>query len=222
MDGATAIHCDRLIRTFESRYGLSIERLRTLIRPDLAHSVASGHVWSADRGRQTPLIVLSGWACEQRILECGRRQIFSFLLSGDLLNRGKADIVSLTPMLVLDASDISAAAADDPALARLLQDMLFQRTHYIYEHIVRLGTQNALDRAYDLLSELFERLRNCGTPNATSVPFPITQESLADMLGMSPVHVNRVLQQMRREGALAIGRGRLTVYPRDIALQKSA
>jgi len=197
--------------------------LRALVRPELTQRIGTGHTWPADGDDgKSPLVILSGWACEQRILECGRRQIFSFLLAGDLLGGTKADIVSMTPMLVLDASKILLAASTDARLAQLLQDMRLQRTHYIYEHIVRLGTQSAADRAYDLLNELFCRLRLLSASCGPSVDFPVTQEVLADMLGMSPVHVNRVLQQMRREGRLALSRGRLTIFPPDLAVRKSA
>lgn len=223
IDGAAAILCHRLCRTLAPRSGVSIDRLRALVRPELTQSVGEGHIWSANvRDGKAPLIVLSGWACEQRILECGRRQIFSFLLAGDLLSGTKAEIVSLTPMVVLDASEIMLASSTDACLARLLQDMLRQQMDYIYEHVVRLGTQNAADRAYDLLNELFCRLRQWDSVCGTSVAFPVTQEMLADTLGMSPVHVNRVLQQMRRDGMLTLGRGRLTIHAHNFPVRKSA
>ena len=85
IDGAAAMLCDRLCRTLAPRYGVSIDMLRALVRPELTQRIGTGHTWPADGDDgKSPLVILSGWACEQRILECGRRQIFSFLLAGVL------------------------------------------------------------------------------------------------------------------------------------------
>jgi CRP-like cAMP-binding protein len=211
---ATDFLREQLCRRLAQQCGLPLAGLRALLKPAKARCISAGETWAGSPHPGTqPAIILSGWGCEHRILECGRRQIYSFLVPGDLLSAAKADIGSLTPMVVLDVSQLFRAAAAQGSLAQLLNDMATRQTAYLYRHIVRLGTQNAIDRTYDLLQELFQRLRQSGLRGPT-VAFPLTQEILADMLGMTPVHINRVLQHMRREGCLVVGRGRLAVYPR--------
>ena len=213
-DAATDFLREQLCRRLAQQCGMPLAALRALLKPAKTRCISAGETWAgSSHPAIQPAIILSGWGCEHRILACGRRQIFSFLLPGDLLSAAKADIGSLTPMVVLDVSALFRAAAAQDSLAQLLNDMATRQTAYLYRHIVRLGTQPAIDRTYDLLQELFERLRQSGLRGPT-VAFPLTQEILADMLGMTPVHINRVLQHMRREGCLVVGRGRLAVYPR--------
>ena len=68
------------------------------------------------------------------------------------------------------------------------------------EWTVNLGQRDALERVAHLLCELFIRLRSAGLTRGHSCTFPLTQAELADATGMSTVHVNRVLQQMRADG----------------------
>jgi CRP-like cAMP-binding protein len=217
--------CDRLFQKLAKASGINIDGLRPLLRNELAYVCPQGKLLArAGDDAAGPKILLSGWACYQRILECGRRQIFSFVLPGDLLGnwsgrrRLQADIVAITPLLVLKASEFSWAVAQQgryAALADLLSEMEMRQNDYLYQQIQRLGSQTAVERVCDLLHELFVRLRDAEQNSEPDLSFPLTQETLADALGMTSVHINRVLQQMQREGLLSLGRGRLTVYPRQ-------
>jgi CRP-like cAMP-binding protein len=93
--------------------------------------------------------------------------------------------------------------------------MEMRQVDYLYRQIQRLASQTAVERVYDLLRELFIRLRDAEQNPPPDLSFPLTQETLADALGMTSVHINRVLRQMQREGLLSLARGHLTVYPRQ-------
>jgi hypothetical protein len=96
--------------------GISIVALRPLLHPDQSAACHPGKV-IARAGEDTPkaMVLLTGWACYQRISQNGRRQIFGFILPGDLMGcwsakrRMEADIVAITPLTVLKAAEFSCA-----------------------------------------------------------------------------------------------------------------
>jgi CRP-like cAMP-binding protein len=77
--------------------------------------------------------------------------------------------------------------------------------------VTRLGRLNAQERIGDLLLELNERLALAGLADPQGFAMPLTQEMLADALGLTPVHVNRMLQLARREGDIEWRPGRVTL-----------
>lgn len=159
--------------------------------------------------------VISGWACRQRILPDGRRQIFSLVVPGDaigLCNLGGAvahprplsatSTVALTRLVTVDASGLADALGREeaaPNLARAIHLQAGMDEALLLDHVVRLGRQTAYERVAHLLLELQARLSIIGLADGANFPLPLTQESLADVLGLSIVHVNRTLQQLRRE-----------------------
>ena len=89
------------------------------------------------------------------------------------------------------------------------------------EHVVRLGRRNAIERTAHLLLELLNRLRAVGMVSGRSYAFPLTQQLLADTLGLSVVHVNRTLRKLRMLELIEIDGGR--IFLKDIErLEKMA
>ncbi|MEJ8630752.1 helix-turn-helix domain-containing protein [Sphingomonas sp. I4] len=80
---------------------------------------------------------------------------------------------------------------------------------YLLGHVVQLGRLNAQERISDFLLEIYERLSLAGLTVGGSFEMPLTQEMLADALGLTPVHVNRMIQQARRDGELMWKSGRV-------------
>jgi CRP-like cAMP-binding protein len=74
----------------------------------------------------------------------------------------------------------------------------------LLDHIVRLGRQSAYERTAHLFLELRERLAVVGMIQGDTFVLPLTQDQMAEILGLSVVHVNRTLQQMRRDGLIEI------------------
>lgn len=161
-----------------------------------------------------PQLIVSGWAARVRILPDGRRQLISFLLPGDLVGQcGQPEPLSLSALTAMtDVSICSVpSTADAPPLASAYAHSVALEQAYLLEQITRLGRMNAQERIASLLLELHERLRLNGMADATGFDIPLTQEHIADALGLTSVHVNRTLQAMRRSDDLRWQGGRVTL-----------
>lgn len=161
-----------------------------------------------------PRLVVSGWAARARLLADGRRQFLSFLLPGDLIGLSRqprplaaSTVVALTDVTVCAAPPTHAS----PLLAEAYAVSQAMDEAYLLDHITRLGRLNAQERISDLLLELHERLDLAGLVAHDGFELPLTQETLADALGLTSVHVNRMVQLMRRDGDLQWRGGRLTL-----------
>ncbi len=170
---------------------------------------------------QMPQFLLSGWACYHRLLGDGRRQIVSFILPGDtvgsVLNSGlpsACSVIALTAVTLIDARSLVTAAENRAApsgFAQLLRVIAARDEQGLRDQIVRLGRQTAYERMVHLLLDFHERLSAAGLSDRDAFSLPLTQETLADALGLSVVHVNRTLQQIRRDGLLELRGGMVTM-----------
>lgn len=175
-------------------------------------------------------LVLSGWACRYKALEDGRRQILAFLVPGDLcdlnvfiLRAMDHSIGALTPV---SAADIPRAAIERvmDAHPRVTQALLWEQlvTAAVQrEWTMCLGRRTAFERVAHLLCELFVRLRAVALTAGDACELPITQADLAEATGLSAVHVNRTLQELRGQGLIEL-RGKQLVIPDLKALQDVA
>jgi CRP-like cAMP-binding protein len=159
-----------------------------------------------------PSIVLSGWACRVRQFSDGRRQILSFLLPGELIGvchhrepLAATSLVALTPVDLCRAPPASKEEGSGLAEAYAVSGALEE--FYLFRQIARLGRLSAYERMLDWMFEMRDRLALAGLVADNSFPMPITQEGLADALGLTSVHVNRTLQLMRREGLVELRSG---------------
>ncbi|MEH3036361.1 MAG: Crp/Fnr family transcriptional regulator [Sphingomonas adhaesiva] len=166
------------------------------------------------RAIETPLLLVRGWAARVRQLPDGRRQFLNFLVPGDVI--GLSDVPrALSPATIIAVTDVMVATPPDAselpdvaaayAIARALDEA------HLLAQIVRLGRLNAQERIADLLLELHERLTLNGLARGNAFDVPLTQEVLADALGLTSVHVNRMVQQARRDGDLQWKGGRVTL-----------
>jgi CRP-like cAMP-binding protein len=165
-----------------------------------------------------PRLIASGWACRPRILPDGRRQMLGVLLPGDVIgDRGErrplamSPAVALTTVRTVSATRLYHALAMQPDTYRNLV-AAFARIDRIEEnqlldHVVRLGCQTALQRIAHCLMELHTRLTAIGFTHCGTFPMPLTQETLGDLLGLSLVHVNRIMSQLKREGLVRVRSG---------------
>lgn len=165
------------------------------------------------------LVLLEGFAHRYRALEDGRRQIMAFHVAGDmpdltslLTRRMDHGIAALTPVLVAPVPHATVLEWTErhPRLGRLLwQDTLLDGAIF-REWVVNVGRRTAYQRVAHLLCELVTRLRALGLARDHGCDLPVTQVELADATGLSPVHVNRVLQELRGDGLIE-PRGRVLV-----------
>lgn len=148
-------------------------------------------------------IVLSGWACRVRHFADGRRQILGFLLPGDLIGICRQrEPVAVTTVFALTDVVICPAPRAEPGKSGLGEAYAVSAAleeAYLFRQIARLGRLSAYERIVDWLLETRDRLRLADLAHGGSFPMPLTQEVLADTLGLTSVHVNRTLQSLRRD-----------------------
>lgn len=162
------------------------------------------------------IVLIEGFACRYRTLSDGRRQIVSFHVSGDfldlqgyLLDRLDHGIGTLTPSKI---GQIPHSAIEEllksPTITRWLwrETVIDGAIHR--EWLVNVGRRNAYQRVAHIFCELVTRLQAVGLARNGACDLPLTQGELADATGLSTVHVNRVIQELRRDG-LIILRGRV-------------
>jgi CRP-like cAMP-binding protein len=178
----------------------------------------------------TSVLLLEGWVARQKVLPSGDAQISELHIAGDFidlhgftLKRLDHDLVSLTRCRV--------GLVKHERLAEMVERMPHLTAVYwfstnldaaIYrEWTVSLGRRDALTRTAHLFCELLVRHDVAGLAEGNSFPFPLTQERLSHCLGITPVHLNRVLQELRNRGVITLVGRRLTIDDpsllRDIA-----
>jgi CRP-like cAMP-binding protein len=202
----------RRLRSLASLSDADVEAIRGLAERRERHSPNEQLI--AEGGTsQRPRFVVSGWACRHRLMSDGRRQIFSFMMPGDGLGFGRRPALSstmaLTAMETVDATPLLdiLRRGGSPGLARAIAGMEALDDALLLDHAVRLGRLTAFERVAHFLLELQQRLEIAGLGDRQRFPLPLTQEILADALGLSIVHVNRTLQQLRRSGLIELRSG---------------
>jgi CRP-like cAMP-binding protein len=165
-------------------------------------------------------IVLSGWLCRYKALEDGRRQIVNFILPGEtcdayayLLSIMDHSIATLTPVVYAEVkrAQFEALVAHDPSLAEAFWRETLLNGAIQREWTTNLGRRLAFERVAHLLCEIYERLRPVGLIDGNSCSLPVTQTDLADATGLSVVHLNRTLQELRGSGLILLRERTLTI-----------
>jgi len=158
-------------------------------------------------------VFLTGWGCRTRMLEDGRRQILSLFLPGDicdidvlLVARTDHAITTITPSLV---SQVSQQGRDEMRNGHLrLRHALawegFVSTSIQREWAISLGQRSALERIAHLMCEVFTRLSVVGHTDGNECEFPLTQTEIGEAMGLSTVHVNRTLQELRAASLIVL------------------
>ncbi|GAB5468483.1 MAG: Crp/Fnr family transcriptional regulator [Rhodospirillales bacterium] len=157
-------------------------------------------------------LVNGGWAVRYKLLESGDRQIVNFALPGDFLCFNAAlfeesdyYLSAQTEMdvFVMQITPFSKMLAIQPELALALSWANAHEEALMAERIVSLGRRTAMERMAHLFCELWRRLELLNLTEGSKFPMPLTQEDLADTLGLSTVHVNRTLQKLRANQLVA-------------------
>jgi CRP-like cAMP-binding protein len=166
-----------------------------------------------DAARRSCFLV-SGWALRQTFLSDGRRQIFGFVLPGDPLEPFSClgevipgGIVAVTSVHLVDTVSTSHDKNQPHDLERYYYTIARQHLQFARNQLLRLGCHNAYQRIAHFLLEMHERLSMVGMVSDGSFNFPLTQEMLADALGLSIVHVNRTMKQLREADLVHLKNG---------------
>jgi CRP-like cAMP-binding protein len=164
-------------------------------------------------------LIVEGWAARYKLLADGSRQIIAFLIPGDfcdlhvtLLGAMDHSIVSLTKSrVVYIPRNRMNELTDRPSVARAFWWATLVDEAVLREWIVNIGRRDAFESIGHLMCELYRRMKNVGLVTNHSFELPLTQEEIADALGLTPVHVNRVLQRMRAEDLITLKKSALTI-----------
>jgi CRP-like cAMP-binding protein len=205
-----------------------------LYPPGLTHhetellDISYSRILTADPGHEfaalgtvlnRPKLVVSGWVGMSRLLDDGRRQLVDLQIAGELTalgvrpdSRAQVTYACLTQVRYVEFAHILEKVAAQPELypdltkkIRAAEEGQFIR---LIDQTVRVGRLLAHERMAHLALDLYRRHDRAGFCMAQSFPMPLTQEVIGDVLGMSTVHVNRTLQQLRRDGLLKTAGGR--------------
>lgn len=154
--------------------------------------------------------LLEGWAFRLRTLSDGRRQILNFLLPGDFIGLQEnlagtseygVETLTLARLCVFPRDRLWDLYREYPGLGFDLTWLGSYEERMVDENLLSVGRRNAEERIAMLLLHLFKRVASLGMVDADrAVPFPITQQHIADALGLSLVHTNRSLRKLERMG----------------------
>ncbi|WOI52193.1 Crp/Fnr family transcriptional regulator [Parvularcula sp. LCG005] len=171
------------------------------------------------QSKHTAYILSSGWVCSYKLQPDGSRQIVDFQIPGDflglrsvLLRTSDHSFEAVTDIQAaqVHAKDLLAAFSDTPRLATAVFWAASRDEAMVVEHLVNLGCRDADARMAHFLLELASRLSLVGLGTKQGYDCPLTQYHLADALGLSAVHVNRVLRKLRERGLVTFREGHVT------------
>lgn len=165
-------------------------------------------------------VLLSGMAFRFRVLADGGRQIMALHVAGDfvdlhsfVLRPMDHGVAAASPAEVAHVphTRIARLLDDHPRLAQALMWDLALDAATFREWMVGLGRRQAYERLAHLFCELYYRMEMAGLVRQRGFELPLSQPDLADIAGLSSVHVNRSLQSLRRDGLIVLERGELVI-----------
>lgn len=176
------------------------------------------------QSHQAAYILASGWVCSYKLLPGGTRQIVDFQIPGDFL--GLRSVLlrtadhSIEPVTKIEASEVLAnelldAFSSTPRLAAAVLWAASRDEAMVVEHLVGIGRRDACERTAHFLLELAARLTLVGLATTKGYACPLSQFMLADALGLSAAHVNRVLRELREAGLVTFQRVMVTFHDFD-------
>ena len=213
---------DRLIRRIRTETALEAADIEALARLPILEEELAAHtaiVREGDRPTQCCLLV-DGFACRSKITDAGKRQILSIHVAGDIpdlqslhLHVMDHDLTTLSKSQVgfISHAVLRSINRERPAIAAALWRETLIDAAVFREWIVNVGRRPAINRMAHLIAEISARLEAVGLSAQGRFELPMTQLDMADALGLTPVHVNRVLQELRRSGVLELRKSSVVV-----------
>jgi CRP-like cAMP-binding protein len=168
--------------------------------------------------------ILEGYACTFKVTRAGKRQIVAFHIPGDLpdlqslhLSVLDAGVTTLTPCKVgfVQHDALKALFRRHPRLGEVFWRETLIDAAIFREWMMSIGQHDAYTRIAHLLCEWVTRMNAVALVSEHACDMPVTQQELADALGISTVHVNRVLQELRSDGLIVLKGNKLTVLDWD-------
>ena len=155
--------------------------------------------------------LLSGWAFRYKTLEDGRRQILNYLLPGDLaglqgsvIGEMQHSIEALSPVTfcIFQRDNLQSLFRDQPGLAFDITWLAAREERMLDETLLSVGRRSAVERAAYLIVFIYQRAARIGLTGEQRLLIPITQQHVADTLGLSIVHTNKTLRKLAERGLI--------------------
>ncbi|WP_244421673.1 Crp/Fnr family transcriptional regulator [Allomesorhizobium alhagi] len=175
-------------------------------------------------------IVKSGWGCLYRELHNGGRQIIDTPLRGDIIGVRAVDgpnYATLSAISELSLFEVPKRALDramllHQAIGSTLTRAIARQNSILAEHLINAGRRNAITRTAHLLLELEERLAAYGLAARGRFDCPLTQQDLADILGLTAVHVSRTFGALRKADIASFKAGSVEIINRTKLMKLSS
>jgi len=222
--GGTVI--DALLLKLRARDTLTAEEERAIRGAvgEIREVAADKTIIRAGEEISSSTLLLDGLLCRYKDLRDGSRQICELHVAGDFadlhsftLKRLDHNLMTLTPcrLAMVPHERLEAITRDHPHLTRLLWFSTNLDAAIHREWMLSLGRRQAVARAAHLFCELHVRLGLAGRTGPDGYALDLTQTDLAECLGLTPVHVNRTLRELRERGLVEFRRGRVTIHNHD-------
>lgn len=221
-----------LIRKLESIATLTVaERQAIQSLPVRSHTLDAHQDIVRDGDRPSHCcLILDGWAARYKLLSGGKRQILSFHIAGDIpdlqslhIHTIDHSLATLTKASVafIPHESLRELTESFPSVGALLwRDTLIDAATF-RAWMTGMGRRQALERMAHLFCELYLKLQAVGLAEDFRYRLPVTQVDLADALGLTPVHVNRTLQDMRSRALIELRNHTLVIEAWDELLRVS-
>ena len=208
-------------RAFEPSEAVFVENFKLgelLVQPG-ATILADGH--------DSPHLytVLEGWTMKLKLLDDGRRQVLNFGFPGDMLGLQSAlfskmlhSVEALTEvrLCVFDRSRIWELFEHHAGLSFDLTWLAAREESIVADHLANVGQRSAFHRLAYVILYIFERARRSGLVRGDRMKTPVTQEHLADAMGLSAVHTSKTIKRLGAVGAVSWARGEIVVHDRAL------
>jgi CRP-like cAMP-binding protein len=200
--------------TDDERHALGTLPMQVVVIKEAQDIVREGDVPSRS------CLLLSGFACVYKVTGNGKRQIVSFCIPGDIPDLQSLHLevldTSLGTLTLCRVGFITHDALRDiceryPRIAAAFWRETLIDAAIFREWVLNVGQREAYSRMAHVFCELFVRLRVVGLAEDHTCDLPITQAEFADALGVSTVHINRVLQEMRAHGLIQTKGAQVTI-----------
>lgn len=188
------------------------------------HFTRGSDIITAGQQLNELLVIEEGWSIRHKTLEDGRRQVLNVLLPGEIFDLqvmigAKSDhgVSAVTDVraTVFAPQQISHLLAGSGTLSMALWWTQVQEEAFLREQIVRNGRQSARERIGHLLLELHRRAQIANMAGENGFRLPLTQTVIADILGLTPIHTNRVLRGFERDGLIERDRSYIAFKDHD-------
>jgi CRP-like cAMP-binding protein len=196
-----------------------LDTIDDLFKGQIALPAAAEIIRAGDESAEL-YTLYSGWAFRYKTLADGRRQILNFLLPGDLLGLQAAmfdavlhgiEALTAVELCVLPRRKVWDLFGGMPGLAFDIAWLGSREESIIDENLTSVGRRSAVERVAALIVALYKRVKMLGLATGESFAFPLTQQHIADALGLSLVHTNKTLARLRRMGMFSQVNGTVTL-----------